>query len=106
MTSNYIKIENPISNNNTGSTSNSTNGYGNSYFHRSKKKHLSAGAIVGIILGSIAALAIIIGIIILATRKTQPTIYPTQSINMSTSNAMVPPESNIPVDYSKKNFDV
>jgi len=96
MTSNYIRIP-------KNSTDSDNKNIGYSYF-RKKKKSLSAGAIVGIVLGSIAALALIIGIILFMKNSAKATVYPTQSINMSANSAMVPTESNVPVDLSKKNL--
>ena len=98
MTSNYIQISN-------NSTQTPSRNYGNSYF-RTSKSSLSAGAIVGIVLGCVAALAIIIGVIFCLRNSAKATVYPTQSINMSANNAIIPSESRLPVDYTQKNINV
>ena len=90
-----------LKNSDTTDDDNKNTGY--SYF-RTSKKSLSAGAIVGIVLGCVAALALIIGILLCLKNIAKATVYPTQNIDMSSGNGMVPTESNVPVDYSKKIF--
>ena len=94
INSNYIEIP-------KNSTDNTPRNYGNSYF-RTSKNSLSAGAIVGIILGCVAALAIIAGVALCLKSSAKATVYPTQSINTS-ANIIVPNEA---VDYSNKNFKI
>ena len=98
MTSNYIQILN-----NSSQFPSKNSGY--AYF-RTSKSSLSAGAIVGIILGCVAALALIIGVVFCLRNSAKATVYPTQSINNSTNNAIVPSESRIPVDYTQKNINI
>ena len=83
MTSNYIDIPK----NSTNSTT--KNNYGIPYIIK-KKNSLSGGAIAGIILGSIATLALIVGVLICLKSSAKATVYPTQSINMSANNKMIP----------------
>ena len=101
MFSNYINI--PKNDNN--STDINRN-YRYSYFKTSGKKSLSTGAIVGIILACVAAVAIIGGVVFCLKNSAKATVYPTQTLNMSTNKAIIPSDSNAPVDFSQKNFNV
>ena len=98
MNSNYVQIPK----NSTTEETTKINGY--SYF-RTSKSGLSAGAIVGIVLGCVAFLALIAGLIVFLRSRAKATVYPTQSINMSANNAMVPTDKSIPVDLSQNNFN-
>ena len=69
--------------------------YSGNYFYRKGSTGLSAGGIVGIILGCIAALAIIIAVILCMNKKPHPNA-PFQEKNISESNnRMMIPNSSI-----------
>ena len=77
------------------SEQNQTQYSGNNFFRKGSSTGLSAGGIVGIILGCIAALAIIISIILCMNKNSHPNA-PFQEKNISESNNhMVIPNSSI-----------